>query len=124
MRKCILILVAVMSSLFGFTQTEKANYKTTMLEFKTNYNNGDFEAVYNMFNENFQKTLTLEKTKTFFKTNLNAETLGALKTLELKEIVRTGHSYKMSFENGNVDAFFLLDDYNKISGFQMYPSKQ
>ncbi len=77
-----------------------------------------------MLNANFQKTLTLEKTKEFFKTSVNAEALGKIRAVELKEIIRTGHSYKISFENGVGEAFFLLDDNNKISGLQMYPPKQ
>ncbi|AUC82630.1 DUF3887 domain-containing protein [Lacinutrix sp. Bg11-31] len=123
MKKIILIIVAVLSFSLGFSQTEKANYKTVVSGFQTNYNNGDFESVYNMFNANFQKTLTLEKTKSFFKTNINAEALGKIKSVELKEIIRTGHNYKVIFENGVGEAFFLLDKNNKIGGLQMYSSK-
>lgn len=124
MKKTILIIIAVLSFSIGFSQTEKANYKTAISEFQNNYNNGDFEGVYNMLNANFQKTLTLEKTKIFFKTNINAEVLGKIKAVELKEIIRTGHNYKVTFENGTGEAFFLLDDSNKISGLQMYPPKK
>ena len=124
MKKVVLIIVAVLSISLGFAQTEKANYKTVVSNFQTNYNNGDFEAIHKMFNANFKNTLTLEKTKSFFKTNINTEVLGKIKTLKLKEIIRTGHSYKVTFENGVGEAFFLLDDNNKISGLQMYPPKQ
>ena len=123
MKRILLIIVAVLSFSLGFAQTEEANYKTVISDFQTNYNNGDFESVYNMFSANFQKTLTLEKTKTFFKTNINAEALGNIKAVELKEIIRTGHNYKVTFENGVGEAFFLLDNNNKISGLQMYSSK-
>ena len=124
MKKNVLIIIAVLSFSLGFAQTEKANYKKVVSDFQTNYNNGDFEGVYNMLNANFQKTLTLEKTKEFFKINVNAEALGKIKAVELKEIIRTGHSYSVTFENGVGEAFFLLDDTNKISGLQMYPSKK
>ena len=124
MKKNVLIIIAVLSFSLGFAQTEKANYKKVVLDFQTNYNNGDFEGVYNMLNANFQKTLTLEKTKEFFKINVNAEALGKIKAVELKEIIRTGHSYSVTFENGVGEAFFLLDDTNKISGLQMYPPKK
>jgi len=123
MKKIVLIIIAVLSFSFGFAQSEKANYKTVISEFQTNYNNGDFEGVYNMLNANFQKTLTLDKTKSFFKTNVNAEALGKIKSVELKEIIRTGHNYKVTYENGVGEAFFLLDENNKISGFQIYPPK-
>ncbi|WP_055446970.1 DUF3887 domain-containing protein [Lacinutrix mariniflava] len=124
MKKIVLIVIAVLSFSLGFAQTEKSNYKTVISDFQTHYNNGDFESVYNMFNANFQKTLTLEKTKAFFKTNINAEALGNIKAVALKEIIRTGHNYEVTFENGVGEAFFLLDDNNKISGLQMYPPKK
>ena len=124
MKKNVLIIIAVLSFSLGFAQTEKANYKKVVSDFQTNYNNGDFEGVYNMLNANFQKTLTIEKTKEFFKINVNAEALGKIKAVELKEIIRTGHSYSVTFENGVGEAFFLLDDTNKISGLQMYPPKK
>ena len=122
--KNILLIIAFVSFSFGFSQTEKANYKTVVSEFQYNYNNGDVVSIYNMFNANFQKTLTLEKTKTFFKTNINADALGKIRAIELKEVIRTGHNYKITFENGVGKAFFLLDDNNKISGLQMYPPKE
>ncbi|MEJ6791207.1 MAG: DUF3887 domain-containing protein [Lacinutrix sp.] len=124
MKRTFLLVVAILSFSLSFAQTEKANYKEAVSSFQENYNNGDFEGIYNMLNTNFQKILTLEKTKLFFKTNINAEALGKIKAVELKEIIRTGHSYKVSFENGVGEAFFLLDDNNKISGLQMYPPKQ
>ncbi|WP_290698922.1 DUF3887 domain-containing protein [Lacinutrix sp.] len=124
MKKVLLIIMALLSFSISFAQTEKINYKEVVSDFQDNYNKGDFEGVYNMLNTNLQKTLTLEKTKTFFKTNINAEALGKITSVELKEIIRTGHSYKVTFENGVGEAFFLLDDANKISGLQMYPPKQ
>ncbi|WP_052158324.1 DUF3887 domain-containing protein [Lacinutrix jangbogonensis] len=123
MKKIVLIIVAVLSFTLGFAQTEKANYKIVVSEFQTNFNNGDFESIYNMLNANFQKTLTLEKTKYYFQTDIEAQALGKIEAVELKEIIRTGHNYKLTFENGVGEAFFLLDDNNKISGLQMYPPK-
>lgn len=123
MKKFVLIILAVLSFSLGFAQTEKENYKTVVSEFQTNYNNGDFEGIYNMLNANFQKTLTLEKTKAFFRTNINAKALGKIKAVELKEIIRTGHNYKVTFKNGVGEAFFMLDSANKISGLQMYPPR-
>ena len=124
MKRIILVALAILSFSISFAQTEQANYKEVVSNFQNNYNNGDFVSIYNMLNTNFQKTLTLEKTKEFFKTSVNAEALGKIRAVELKEIIRTGHSYKISFENGVGEAFFLLDDNNKISGLQMYPPKQ
>ena len=124
MKKAIVLIVAILSFSVGFAQTEKANYKKVVSEFQENYNQQDYKAIYNMLNANFQKTLTLEKTKTFFKTNVNAEALGKINTVELKEIVRKGHNYSLTFENGAGEVFFLLDENNKISGLQMYPEKK
>jgi len=124
MKKLVIVIITVLSFSFGFAQTEQANYKKVVSEFQYNYNNGDIVSIYEMFNANFQKTLTLEKTKAFFKTNINRKVLGNIKSFELKEIVRTGHNYNVMFANGREGtAFFLLDDNNKIKGLQMYPSE-
>ncbi|APX99243.1 uncharacterized protein DUF3887 [Lacinutrix venerupis] len=122
--KKLLLIVAILTFSLGFAQTEKANYKTVVSEFQTNYNEGNYQEIYNMFNANLQKTLTLEKTKSFFKTNVKAEALGNITAVDLKEIIRTGHNYKFTFENGAGEAYFLLDDNNKISGLQMYPIQE
>ncbi|WP_304142439.1 DUF3887 domain-containing protein [Mesoflavibacter zeaxanthinifaciens] len=120
MKKGIVLIVAMLSFAIGFSQgTEKTNYKTTVDVFTKHYNNDNYRAIYNMLDDNFKKTFTLEKVNTFFKNEINAEALGKIKSRELKDIVRTGHTYIVTFENGTGEAFFLLDEENKIKGFQL-----
>jgi hypothetical protein len=124
MKRIFLVIVAVLSFSLSFAQTEQANYKALVADFQTHFNTGDFESVHKMFNANLQNTLSLEKTKAFFKTNFNTEALRTIKSLDLIEIIRTGHNYKVTYKNGVGSAFFLLDNTNKISGLQMYPPKK
>ena len=120
MKKGLLIIVALLSFSVGFSQdTEKTNYKNTVDAFTMHYNDGNYKAIFNMFDDNFKKTFTLDKVKTYFKDEINAETLGKIESRELKNIIRTGHTYTITFENGTAEAFFLLDDANQIKGFQM-----
>jgi len=119
MKNNLFLLIALLSFSLSFSQTERANYKTAITEFQSHYNRGDFVSVFNMLNANFQKTLTLAKTKSFIKNNLNAKTLGKMKAVEFKNTIRTGHYYKLIFESGQGNAFLLLDSNNQISGFQI-----
>lgn len=120
MKKGIVLIVALLSFAIGFSQdTEKANYKTTVDLFTQHYNEGKYKAIYNMLHDNFKKTFTLEKVNNFFKDEIKAEALGEIKSRDLKDITRTGHTYILTFENGTGEAFFLLDEANKIKGFQL-----
>lgn len=120
MKKGIVLIVALLSFALGFSQeTEKANYKTTVDQFTNHYNDGNYKAIYNMLDDNFKKTFTLEKVNTFFENEINAEALGEIESRDLKDITRTGHTYILTFENGTGEAFFLLDEANKIKGFQL-----
>ncbi|WP_452220200.1 DUF3887 domain-containing protein [Lacinutrix salivirga] len=122
MKKYILIF-ALLCFTFSFAQTEKANYKKVAETFKQHYNNGDVVSIQNMFDANMQQVSPLERTKAFFKKTIKAETLGAITSITLKTVQRGAHTYTMQFENGVCEVFFLLDNQNKVSGFQMFPQK-
>lgn len=120
MKKGIVLIVALLSFAVSFSQeTEKANYKTTVDQFTKHYNDGNYKAIYNMLDDNLKKTFTLEKVNTFFENEINAEALGEIESRDLKDIIRTGHIYMLTFKNGTSEAFFLLDEANKIKGFQL-----
>lgn len=71
MKKGIVLIVALLSFAVGFSQeAEKANYKTTVDQFTKHYNDGNYRAIYNMLDDNFKKTFTLEKVNTFLKMKL------------------------------------------------------
>lgn len=121
MKKHLLILALLCFSL-AFSQTEKSNYKKTAETFKQHYNNGDILSIQNMFDANMKQVSPLERTKVFFK-NLESKNLGEIKTITLKNTLRGAHTYTMQFENGECEVYFLLDNQNKVSGFQMFPQK-
>ena len=117
----LLIIITLLTFSIGLSQeVEKANYKTTVNTFTSHYNKGNYQAIYNMFDANFKQVFTLDKVKTFFKEEINADALGKIEERTLNSIVRTGHNYTFTFENGTCTAFFLLDEANQIKGFQMY----
>lgn len=124
MKKVIVLIVALLNFVISFSQdTEKANYKATVDQFTKHYNNGNYKAIYNMLDDNFKTTFTLEKVNTFFENEINAETLGEIQSRDLKDMTRTGHTYILTFKNGSGEAFFLLDEVNKIKGFQLSKKK-
>ncbi|WP_397363764.1 DUF3887 domain-containing protein [Olleya sp. R77988] len=118
--KKIFLVLAFLSISFGVAQ-EKENYSKVASTFESNYNNGDIDGIFNMFDNNFKQVLTLEKTKTYFKEQINMEALGKIKSIAYKDTVRTAHNYTVTFENGVYNAFFMLSDGNKLESFQMNP---
>ncbi len=116
--KKLLLILAFLTFSFGFAQEQDA-YSKIASNFQNHYNNGDVENVFNMFDDNFKQVLTLEKTKAYFNTQVNAEALGKIKTIEYLNSIRTAHNYKVTFENGIYNAFFMLGDNGKLKSFQM-----
>jgi murein DD-endopeptidase MepM/ murein hydrolase activator NlpD len=105
----LLLLVSVVS----FSQ-EKANYKKVVSEFQTFYNEGNYQAIYNMFNYKMKKALPLIKTQAFF-ADLNSK-LGKISQVEFNKLKEGAHIYKTTFALGVRDIMFYLDDNNRIGG--------
>ncbi|MGB6267897.1 MAG: DUF3887 domain-containing protein [Olleya sp.] len=119
MKKLLLILVLLITSI-GFAQ-ENQDYKKIAKYFTYYYNSGDIEGLHNMFDDNFKQVLTIEKTKAYFKEQVNMDALGKIKSIKYTDTVRTAHNYTVTFENGVYNAFFMLGDDNKLQSFQMNP---
>ena len=123
MKKNLVLVLTILTVSLGFSQTEKTNYKEVATTFTSHYNNGDYVSIYNMFDTNMQKVMPLERTKVFFEQTINASAVGKINKIALNKIERTAHTYRMEFENAIYDVFFLLNENNKIQGFQMFPQK-
>ncbi len=122
MKKLLLILTLLITSI-GFAQ-EQAIYKQVVSEFQNNYNEGNIVSIFNMFNDDFKKVLTLEKTKAFFKEEVNREALGKIKSIDYTDTVRSGHNYIINFENGIYNAYFMVGTDNKLEFFQVNSIKK
>ncbi|AXO81096.1 DUF3887 domain-containing protein [Olleya aquimaris] len=111
--KKILFILALLVSTIGFAQ-ESQTSKTIASTFQKHYNNGDVDGIYSMFNSDFKKVLTLEKTKAYFKDQLKMNALGKMKSIEYVDTVRSGNNYTMVFENGVYNAYFKAGTDNKL----------
>ena len=60
----IFILTNVMSNIFA--QTEKAVYKNVADKLESNYNQDNYDDIFNMFSSEMKTALPLDKTKDFF----------------------------------------------------------
>ena len=60
--KKVLFILALLITTIGFSQSNDS-YKTIASSFQKHFDNGDVDSIYNMFNEDFKKVLTLEKNK-------------------------------------------------------------
>lgn len=105
----LLLLVSVVS----FSQ-EKNNYKKVVSEFQSYYNEGNFNAIYYMFNYSMKKTLPLVKTQAFF-ADLNSK-LGKISQVEFVKLKDKAHIYKMTFASEVRDVSYYIDGNNKIGG--------
>lgn len=112
LKKGLFILVFLISSVI-FSQ-EKDNYKVKVSEFQTYYNEGNFNAIYYMFNYDMKKALPLDKTQAFF-ADLNSS-LGKINQVEFSKLKDVAHIYKMTFTSEIRDVMLYLDGNNKIGG--------
>lgn len=109
----------LLTSIFSFGQKEKANYKKVSNIFANNYNKGNYEAIFNMFNANMQIALPKERTLTFFKKNVLSN--GKIRKLEFFDIKNEAHVYKTTFEKSVFELMISLGTDNKINGFYLKP---
>ena len=91
------LILALMVSLFSFSQTEKDNYKEVALRFKSLYNSGEYESIYNMFDSNMKKALPLDRTKDFFSQKVKIP-YGNLEQMEFYKLKQKARVYKSKFE--------------------------
>jgi len=108
-----LFILFLLTSVVSFSQ-EKETYKKVVSEFQSFYNEGNYNAIYNMFNYNMKKALPLDKTQAFF-ADLNSK-LGKISQIEFSKLKDDAHIYKTTFALGVRDIMFYLDRYNRIGG--------
>ncbi|QCE40776.1 hypothetical protein [Psychroserpens sp. NJDZ02] len=117
MKKILLILSLLISSI-GIAQ-DSDNYKQAASSFQNHYNNGDVVGLFNMFDDDFKKVSTLEKTKTFFKNEVNMSALGKIKAMEYINTFKEGNNYIVNFENGVYNLYIKVGTDNKLEFFKM-----
>tara|TARA_R110001606_G_scaffold316496_1_gene463285 strand:+ start:521 stop:1486 length:966 start_codon:yes stop_codon:yes gene_type:complete len=117
--KNIFFVLLLLTSLFSFSQKEKANYKEVSNIFANNYNIGNYEAIFNMFDANMQTALPKEKTVAFFDKNVAPN--GKIEKLEFNDLKQGAHIYKTTFEKGVFELLISLGTDDKINGLYLKP---
>ena len=109
--------------MMDFTNAQTENYTNAIDVFQTNYNNADYEKIFNSFSSDMQKALPIETTKQFF-TNLSK----GVGKMESKSFVShtegLGAIYKSNFERALQAVQLSLDDENKINGLLVKPFQE
>jgi murein DD-endopeptidase MepM/ murein hydrolase activator NlpD len=109
----------------GFAQNKAETEKSKLVsaEFETYYNADNYEAIFELYDDNFKAELPLEKTQSFF-TNLKFQ-LGNIKERQFKQYVRGSFaSYKAVFEGGVFALNISVDEQNQINGLFVEPYKE
>lgn len=118
---CIFIAVTSWGQAQNSLESEKS--KRISAEFETYYNNDNYEAIFEMFDDAFKTQLPLDETESFF-TNLKFQQ-GNIKDREFKRYVRGSFaSYKTRFERDLMALNISVDAQNQINGLYVEPYKE
>lgn len=113
----IFILTNVMSNIFA--QTEKAVYKNVADKLESNYNQDNYDDIFNMFSSEMKTALPLDKTKDFF-SGLK-DKAGKIIKKEFVKYQATYAVYKTNFERALFSLNISVDDNSKINGLYIKP---
>lgn len=118
MKKLAFIFIALLLNFSGFSQDEK--YKTGFEKFKNHYNSSEFQNIFDVFSEDMQKALPLEKSNQFF--GGLQQQAGKISSFEFqKMLTENTASYKATFERAVFEIQISIDVSHKISGFLVKP---
>ena len=122
MKKLLLLLLPLFFPCLLFAQTEPANYKQAVNQFKDLYNKGDADQVFSLFNATMQTALPLEKTKQVVN-QLKAQ-LGEIQTTEFETATGSIATYKTTFTNGFFELKIGLDGTGKMNLLLVQPYQE
>lgn len=114
------LIVLTLANVLG--QTEKTTSKAAAEKFEYYYNSDSSEAIFNMFEQEMQKALPLDKTIAFL-TGLKSQA-GKISTREFVKYEQTYASYKTKFERALFTVNISIDDNGKINGLFIKPFKE
>lgn len=118
MKKIAFIFIALLLTINAFSQEEK--YKTGFEQFKNDYNSGAFQNIFDLFSEDMQKALPLEKSNQFFG-GIQTQA-GKITSYEFQKMpAENTASYKTTFEKAVFEIQISIDANQKISGFLVKP---
>jgi hypothetical protein len=103
--------------LIGCKTLEVGVTDVTIHSFENNYNNNDYENIFQMFSMEFQESLPLDLTKAFF-TELKSNAGNIIK-YELIKKEQNKFLYRTTFENGEFVIDLSVNDSLKINGLRI-----
>jgi len=118
--KKTLFLIIILFSIVSFSQ-EKENYKDASKQFMQNFNEANYDSIFNRFDEGMKAALPREQTFSFLK--YNVANLGKIKSMEFLKTKQTAHIYKTTFDDGFRDILIYLNANNEIGGLFVTPHK-
>ncbi len=107
---------------FAQGQEELGNYANAASEFMSLYNNGDYERVFGLFDDDMKKAMPREQTIRFFDQNVSA-LMGNINEMKFYELKQGAHVYRTSFERSIADITISLNPQNQINGLFISPPK-
>ena len=119
MKKKLILVLTFITISNVFAQTEKATYKTVAEEFENNYNQENFENIFNSFSPEMKTFLPIDKTIEFL-TGLKNQS-GKIVKREFVKYQLSYASYKTTFEIGVFSLNISIDEKSKINGLFIKP---
>lgn len=122
MKKLLLSCMLVFVASCCFAQKESEAYKKAVDSFESNYNAGNFDAIFSSFTAKFQQESPLNKTKEFL-SGLKGQ-VGKITKREFVKYKEGQALYKTTFEGALIALEFLLDNSGKINSISVNPYKE
>lgn len=113
------LLFIVFATYCSFSQTEQLQNKYVMTAFKTYYNAGQPDSIFNLFSPDTQKALPLDKTRAFL-THLN-DNYGHIKQTTFTRYEGQFALYKTELEKGTIQLSISIDQNRAITGLFAKP---
>ncbi|WP_339706570.1 peptidoglycan DD-metalloendopeptidase family protein [uncultured Kriegella sp.] len=115
--------IVLCSSIWSvFSQDEQANYAGVAAEFRSLYNGGNYDGIFDLFDVNMKKALPRQKTIRFFTENVNG-IMGGIKNMQFYGLKQGAHIYRTGFDRAVADVLISLDAKNNINGLYISPPK-
>jgi len=116
MRFITILLTLSLAGHMALAQAEKDNYKQESATFEKHFNEGEYKAIFEMFNSQMKTAVPLNQATTFL-TNLKAQAGKIVKREFIEYENGVVALYKAEFERGTLAMKLSLDGNSKINGF-------
>ena len=103
-------------------QEEQPNYARIVQVFTEQYNGGNYDAIYELYDVGMKKAFTQMETRNFFGENVNSLT-GGIRSTQFVGLRDGAHVYRVEFDRSMADMVISLNAKSQISGLFISPPK-